>query len=292
MEHRQFIYKAGGRKRLENHDPDFTADFTGEQEAQEVVQKNAELLAKYQDMLMAHETKGLLIIFQAMDGAGKDATIKHVMSSLDPQGCELKMFKEPTEKELRHDYLWRATQSIPARGQIGIFNRSYYEQVITERVHPEKLKEQQLPAEAAGKDVWKKRFRHINNFEEYLLDNGIHVLKFFLHLSKEKQRQRLLERIERTEKKWKFSMDDIREREHWNDYLKFYEEAFKQTSTGTAPWYIIPDNHRWFARAVVGSIILEKLKSLHSKYPAVSEEERKNMAKAARTLEKDAAGRK
>ncbi|HLM03002.1 MAG TPA: PPK2 family polyphosphate kinase [Pyrinomonadaceae bacterium] len=291
MKHNQFIYKSDRKKRLEDYDPDFTTDFADEQTAQAVMQKNAARMAKYQDILMAHERKGLLVIFQAMDGAGKDATIKHVMSSLDPQGCELKMFKAPGEKELRHDYLWRAWQSVPARGQIGIFNRSYYEQVITERVHPEKLKEQKLPAEAAGKDIWKRRFRHINNFEEYLFDNGIHVLKFFLHLSKEKQRRKLLERIERPEKKWKFSMDDLQEREHWDEYMKFYEETFKQTSTEIAPWYIIPDNHRWFARAAVSSIILEKLKSLHSKYPTVGEEEKKDMTKAARMLEENA-GRK
>jgi PPK2 family polyphosphate:nucleotide phosphotransferase len=284
----QFIYDSGRKKRLKDHDPNFTADFADEQQAREAVQKTAVEMAKYQDMLMAHETKGLLIIFQAMDGAGKDATIKHVMSSLDPQGCELKMFKSPSEKELRHDYLWRAAQSIPARGQIGIFNRSYYEQVITERIHPEKLKEQKLPADVSGKDIWKRRFRHINNFEEYLFDNGIHVLKFFLYLSKEEQRRKLLERIERPEKKWKFSMDDIEERKHWDEYMKAYEEAFRQTSTKTAPWYIIPDNQRWFARATVASIILEKLKSLHSKYPAAGEEEKKQMTKAVSMLRKSA----
>jgi PPK2 family polyphosphate:nucleotide phosphotransferase len=291
VKHQQFIYKAGGKTRLKDHDPDFTADFASEREAQDFVQQTAAAIAKYQDILMAHETKGLLIIFQAMDGAGKDATIKHVMSSLDPQGCELKMFKALTEKELRHDYLWRAAQAVPARGQIGIFNRSYYEQVIVERIHPEKLKEQKLPAEASGKDIWTRRFRHINNFEEYLFNNGIHVLKFFLNLSKDEQRRRLLERIERPDKKWKFSPDDIEEREHWDAYMKFYEEAFKQTGTKIAPWYIIPDNHRWFARAAVASVILEKLKSMHSKYPAVSEEEKKNMTKAARRLEKNT-GRK
>jgi PPK2 family polyphosphate:nucleotide phosphotransferase len=287
VKHNQFIYKAGGKMRLKDHDPDFTADFTGEGEARDFMQENAAEIAKYQDILMAHESKGLLIIFQAMDGAGKDATIKHVMSSLDPQGCELKMFKSPSEKELRHDYLRRAAQSVPARGQIGIFNRSYYEQVITEKIHPEKLEEQKLPADVAGKDIWKRRFRHINNFEEYLFDNGIHVLKFFLHLSKEEQRRRLLERIERPDKKWKFSMDDIEERKHWDEYMKAYEEAFKQTSTKIAPWHIIPDNQRWFARARVASIILEKLKSLHSKYPSVSAEEKKDMAKAISILEKN-----
>jgi PPK2 family polyphosphate:nucleotide phosphotransferase len=287
VKHNQFIYKSGGKKRLKDHDPDFTADFADDRQARDFVRETTERMAKCQDILMAHESKGLLVIFQAMDGAGKDSTIKHVMSSLDPQGCELKMFKAPTEKELRHDFLWRAAHGVPARGQIGIFNRSYYEQVIIERIHREKLERQKLPAEALGKDIWKKRFRHINNFEEYLLDNGIHTLKFFLNLSREEQRRRLLERIGRPEKKWKFSMDDLEEREHWDEYMKAYEEAFQQTSTKIAPWYIIPDNARWFARAAVASIILEKLESLHSKYPTVGKEEKEKMKKAVEILEKD-----
>jgi len=289
MNHKQFIYNPDKETRLADFDPNFTADFNGEKEAQERMQKDALEMAKYQDILMAHETNGLLIIFQAMDGAGKDATIKNVMSALDPQGCEMKMFKAPSEKEVKHDYLWRAAQSVPARGQIGIFNRSYYEHVIVERIHPEKLEQYNLPDELTGKDIWKKRFRHINNFEEYLFDNGIHTLKFFLHLSKEEQRKKLLERIKRTEKKWKFSMDDIEDREHWDEYMKVYEEAFNHTATDIAPWYIIPDNHRWFARSCIASIILAKLKSLHSKYPAVDKKQKKEMAKAQVILEKDTA---
>ena len=273
--------------RLADFDPNFTADFNDEQQARVSMEKDTADIADYQDMLMAHETNGLLIIFQAMDGGGKDATIKNVMSNLDPQGCEMKMFKAPSEKEVKHDYLWRAAQSVPARGQIGIFNRSYYEHVIVERIHPEKLAKQNLPESATGKDIWKKRFRHINNFEEYLLDNGIHTLKFFLNFSKEEQRKKLLERMERPEKKWKFALEDLEDRQHWDKYMKVYEEAFNQTSTKTAPWYIIPDNHRWFARACVASIILEKLKSLHSKYPDTNEKQKKEMAKAQSQLEKE-----
>jgi PPK2 family polyphosphate:nucleotide phosphotransferase len=234
---------------------------------------------------MAHETNGLLVIFQAMDGAGKDAMIKNVMSRLDPQGCEMKMFKAPTEKEVKHDYLWRAAQSVPARGQIGIFNRSYYEHVIAERIHPEKLEQYNFPKSVIGKDIWKKRYRHINNFEEYLLDNGIHVLKFFLNLSKETQREKLLERIERPEKKWKFSIDDVEDREHWDEYMKIYEEVFDHTSTKIAAWHIIPNNHRWFARAAVAGIIAEKLKSLHQKYPTLSGEQQQEIEKAKEMLE-------
>jgi PPK2 family polyphosphate:nucleotide phosphotransferase len=209
------------------------------------------------------------------------------MSNLDPQGCEMKMFKVPTEREVKHDYLQRAACSVPARGQIGIFNRSYYEHVIVERIHSEKLARQNLSADLTGKDIWTKRFRHINNFEEYLLDNGIHTLKFFLNLSKEEQRRKLLERMARTEKKWKFSIEDLEDRKHWNKYMRVYEEAFERTSTKTAPWYIIPDNHRWFARAAVASIILEKLKSLHSKYPKATTKQKTEMAKAQNSLEKE-----
>jgi PPK2 family polyphosphate:nucleotide phosphotransferase len=287
VNHNQFIYKGDKKMLLRDFSPDFTADFNDEQQARASMQKDAADIAKFQDILMAHETHGLLVIFQAMDGAGKDATIKNVMSNLDPQGCEMKMFKAPTEKEVKHDYLQRAAQSVPARGQIGIFNRSYYEHVIVERIHPEKLARQNLPESAAGKDIWKKRFRHINNFEEYLLDNGIHVLKFFLHLSKEEQRKKLLERIKRPEKKWKFALEDLEDRKHWNKYMKVYEEAFNQTSTKIAPWYIIPDNHRWFARAAIASIVLKKLKSLHSKYPNTSEKQKKEIAKAQALLQKE-----
>lgn len=289
MDHKQFIYQPDKKARLADFDPDFTADSGDEKDARARLEKDALEIVKYQDILMAHETNGLLVIFQAMDGAGKDAAVKNVMSALDPQGCEMKMFKAPSEKELKHDYLWRAAQSVPARGQIGIFNRSYYEHIIVERIHPEKLEQYNLPASATKKDIWKKRFRHINNFEEYLLDNGIHTLKFFLHLSKEEQRKKLLERIERTEKKWKFAMDDIEDREHWDEYMKVYEEAFNHTSTDIAPWYIIPDNHRWFARATIASIILAKLKSLHSKYPAIDKKQQKEMAKAQAILEQDTA---
>ena len=198
------------------------------------------------------------------------------------------MFKAQTEKEVKHDYLWRAAQSVPARGQIGIFNRSYYEHVLVERIHPEKLERQNLPKSATGKDVWKKRYRHINNFEEYLQDEGIHVLKFFLNISKDEQREKLLERMTRTEKRWKFAMDDIEDREYWDEYMKVYEEAFNNTSTKIAPWYIIPDNNRWFARATIASIILEKLKSLHSRYPTPSYEQEKEIKKAQKILEKEA----
>jgi PPK2 family polyphosphate:nucleotide phosphotransferase len=288
MNYKQLIYKPGKSTKLKDFDANLAADFDDNQ-AQVTLQEKTGLIAKHQDVLMAHETKGLLVIFQAMDGAGKDAMIKNVMSCLDPQGCEMKMFKAPTEKELKHDFLWRAAQSVPARGQIGIFNRSYYEHVIAERVHPEKLEKYNLPKEVTrDKDIWKKRYRHINNFEEYLLDNGIHTLKFFLNLSKEQQREKLLERIERTEKKWKFSADDLEDRKLWDEYFKIYEDVFDHTSTEIAPWHIVPNNNRWFARATVAGIIADKLKSLHKGYPSLNDEQEKEIERARKSLEKEA----
>ena len=290
MNYQQFIYKPGKKIGLKDFDSDFAADFSKEK-AQKMLKGNAERIAKYQDLLMAHETNGLLVIFQAMDGAGKDAMIKNVMSRLDPQGCEMKMFKGPTEKEVKHDYLRRAAQTVPARGQIGIFNRSYYEHVIAERIHPEKLEQYNFPKSVLGKDIWKKRYRHINNFEEYLLDNGIHTLKFYLNLSKDAQREKLLERIERPEKKWKFSIDDVEDREHWDEYMKIYEEVFEQTSTRIAAWHIIPNNNRWFARAAVAEIIVEKLESLHQKYPTLSSEQKQEIEKAKEMLKNKEKGK-
>ena len=288
MDAQQFIFRADKKMRLADFDPGSTGDFADEEAAQASMRAESERLAKYQDLLMAHESNGLLVLFQAVDGAGKDATIKHVMASVDPQGCEVKMFKSPTPKEEKHDYLWRTVQALPARGQIGIFNRSYYEHVVAERVHPEKLEAQQMAEEVGGESIWAQRFRHINNFEDYLLDNRIHVLKFFLNLSKEAQRRRLLERIEREDKRWKFSMTDIEERGFWDPYMEAYEEAFRHTSREHAPWYIIPADHRWYARATVASIIAEKLASLHTEYPTLSEESEKELQAGKEQLESEA----
>jgi PPK2 family polyphosphate:nucleotide phosphotransferase len=288
MDTAQFIYRQGAG--LAGYDPKFTGEFTREEDARAWLAEAAEGIAKYQDILMAHGDYGLVVILQAMDGAGKDATIKHVMSSADPQGCEVKMFKEATEKEVRHDYLWRAVQALPARGQIGIFNRSYYENVIAERVHPEKLERQKLPEGAAGDDLWARRFRQINDFERYLFENGIHVLKFYLNLSREEQRQRLLQRISRPEKRWKFSSSDVEERKLWDEYMRVFEEAFERTSTEWAPWHIIPDDSRWFARAAVASAVAAKLKSFHADYPQPDEEEEQELEQARASLEGEAAG--
>lgn len=290
MDSAQFIYRPGSGATLTDFDPKFTGGFRGEEEAQAWVAGAAADIAKYQDILMAHSDYGLLVLFQGMDGAGKDATIKHVMSAADPQGCEVKMFKEATEKEVKHDFLWRASAGMPARGQIGIFNRSYYEHVVAERVHPEKLERQKLPEEAAGEGLWERRFQQINDFERYLVENGIHVMKFYLNLSRDEQRQRLLERLERPEKRWKFSQSDVKERGFWDEYMKAYEEAFARTSTEWAPWHIIPDDSRWFARAAVASAVAAKLKSLHAEYPSPSPEEEKEMQDARKALEGEGAG--
>ncbi len=287
MNHSQFVAPPGKRIRLGNYDPGFTGEFENKEQAEASIQEDTANLAKYQDILLAHETYGVLMLFQAMDGAGKDGTIKLVMSSVDPQGCKVTMFEEPTRKELKQDYLRRSSAALPERGQIGIFNRSYYEQVLVERVHSDKLlDEQHLPPGAKGKNIWKRRYREINNFEQYLMDNGIVVLKFFLHLSKEKQIERLLERTELPEKKWKFSTSDLEEREHWDEYMKVYEDVFSHTGTRQAPWHIIPADHRWFSRAAVASITVSKLKSLHSRYPVTDAEQKREMARAQKVLRK------
>jgi PPK2 family polyphosphate:nucleotide phosphotransferase len=288
MDTAQFVYRPGDG--LAHFDPKFTGRFAGEDDARASMSEDAGEIARCQDILMAHGTHGLLVLFQAMDGAGKDATIKHVMSSADPQGCEVKMFKEATEKEVRHDYLWRAVRALPARGQMGIFNRSYYEHVVGERVHPERLERQRLPEGTAGDGFWERRFRQINDFERYLLENGIHVLKFYLNLSRDEQRRRLLERLSRPEKRWKFSPDDVEERGLWDEHMRAYEETFERTSTEPAPWYIIPADNRWFARAAVASAVAAKLRSFHDGYPQPSEEEEKKLAGARASLEGEAAG--
>ncbi|MBA3440405.1 MAG: polyphosphate kinase 2 family protein [Pyrinomonadaceae bacterium] len=287
MKQKDFIVSPGKRLRLKDRDPGFTAHFKNEEAARSSTEQSFETLAKHQDMLLAEESHALLIIVQAMDGSAKDGTIKSVMSNVDPQGCEAHNFKEPSDEELGHDYLWRFVKHLPERGHITIFNRSYYEEVLVTRVHPEGLKKQQLPAEAKGKNIWKRRFDEINNFEQYLVNNGTLVLKFFLHISKEGQRKRLLERIELPEKKWKFSVSDIEERGYWDDYMKAYEDALNHTSTKHAPWYIIPAEHRWLASAGVAEVVVSTLKSLKLRYPMMSKEQRGEMMKAKEQLESE-----
>jgi PPK2 family polyphosphate:nucleotide phosphotransferase len=220
-----------------------------------------------------------------MDAAGKDSTIKHVMSGVNPQGCQVFSFKSPSEEELDHDYLWRSIKSLPERGRIGIFNRSYYEELLIVRVHPEVLKKQQLPSFPQGNQIWKQRFEEINNFEKYLVNNGVIVLKFFLNVSKSVQKKRFLERIESPEKNWKLSVSDVGERAFWDDYMDAYEKVFNNTSTEFAPWYIIPADRKWFTRLVVADIICKKLQELNLHYPQISEENKRQLQEAKQTLE-------
>lgn len=288
MNQREFRVPAGKRLRLESYDPAFTGGFESKEDAEAKIQNDCESLAKYQDKLLAEERQSLVLVFQAMDGAGKDGTIKHVMSAIDPQGCKVAVNEKPGAVELKHDYLWRFVRQLPPRGQIGIYNRSYYEEVLSTRVHPERLEDQQLPPRIRdAKNIWRQRFTQINNFEQYLTENGFHVMKFFLHLSKEKQRERLLERLEVPEKKWKFSMNDITERARWDEYMKVFEDAITQTNKPHAPWYIVPADERWFSALVVADLVLAKLKSLNLRYPAVSSDGKKEMEKARKLLTRE-----
>ncbi|HYP26740.1 MAG TPA: PPK2 family polyphosphate kinase [Blastocatellia bacterium] len=280
-----FLVRPGSRPRLKNYDSAFTGDFTDEGAAVEKIEADCGELASLQDKLMAGERHALLIILQAIDGSGKDGTIKHVASTLDPQGCTAVNFKKPSDVENRHDYLWRFHRQVPERGRITFFNRSYYEEVISPRVHPERLGEQNLPTHSRAKDIWKRRMGEINNFEQYLTDNGVAVLKFFLHLSKEKQAERLLERTVEPPKKWKFSAADLDNRELWGEHVKAHEEMLARTSTKAAPWYIIPADHRWFSALAVADLMVRKLRSLKLHYPAVRGEDKKEMDKARRRLE-------
>ncbi len=269
-----------------DYDPGFTVKMTKD-EAAATLADGIRRLAEFQDKLYAQDRYSLLIIFQALDAAGKDGTIKHVMSGLNPQGCQVHSFKAPSAEELNHDYLWRCVKALPERGQIGIFNRSYYEEVLVARVHPEILAKQNLPESLKDKHIWKRRFEEINNFEKYLTDNGTVVLKFFLHVSKKEQKRRFLERIEKPEKNWKFSASDAAERACWKDYMAAYEDMFRHTSTEWAPWIVVPADDKPFTRLAVAHGIYRTLKGLNLQYPRVSEERRAQLAKARKILESE-----
>jgi PPK2 family polyphosphate:nucleotide phosphotransferase len=248
------------------------------EEYEERLQKNVGELSRLQNLLYANDRYSLLLIFQAMDAAGKDGAIAHVMSGVNPQGCQVFSFKHPSAEELDHDFLWRTTRCLPERGRIGIFNRSYYEEVLIVRVHPEILASQALPREVAtDKDVWKRRYHSIRGFEEHLYRNGTRVLKFFLHVSKDEQRRRFLERIDDPNKNWKFSMSDMKERALWGDYQKAYEDAIEATSTDHAPWYIIPADDKKNTRLLVSQVIVEAMESLKLSYPKTTKEHRKEL---------------
>lgn len=270
-----------------DYDPEFTAGFKDKKDARKKLEKNIAELAEYQDILYAQDTYALLLIFQAMDAAGKDGAIKHVMSGVNPQGCQVYSFKSPSAEELDHDYLWRTNKVMPERGRIGIFNRSYYEEVLVVRVHPELLDHQKIPP-SARENIWKRRYDQINNMEKYLSENGVVILKFFLNVSKEEQKKRFLERIDRPEKNWKFSTADAKERAFWDNYQQAYEDCLNRTSTEWAPWFVVPADNKWFTRLTVSEIVVRTLKRLNLRYPEVSEERRQELLEIRKLLEDEA----
>jgi len=282
-----FRVSKGKDFRLKEVDPDDTLDFTKEEDkpmSKEALARGVMALAELQDKLYAQDRWAVLLIFQAMDAAGKDGAIKHVMSGVNPQGCEVSSFKSPSAEDLDHDYLWRCMKNLPNRGQIGIFNRSYYEEVLVVRVHPEFLEKQKLPPQLVGKDIWKQRFEDIRNFEQYLARNGVVVRKFFLHVSKKEQKKRFLERIEDPLKNWKFSSNDANERDFWDDYMEAYEEMIQKTATKDAPWYVVPADNKWFTRVVVAAAVIDALASLDLAYPEVDQSKLKELAAAKKKL--------
>jgi PPK2 family polyphosphate:nucleotide phosphotransferase len=275
-----------GRKfRLKDVDPDDTAGIRGKDAAEEALSKGVERLAELQELLYAQDRWALLLVFQAMDAAGKDGTIKHVMSGVNPQGCQVFSFKAPSAEELDHDFLWRSTKALPERGRIGIFNRSYYEEVLVARVHPEILASQKIPKRLVGKTLWKERFEDINCSERYLSRNGIIIRKFFLHVSKEEQKKRFLERLEQKDKNWKFSASDARERNFWDDYMAAYEDMIQSTASPHAPWYVVPADNKWFTRLVVAAAIIDALEDLDLAFPKVDAAKRRELEQARQILE-------
>jgi len=276
----------GKKFRLKDVNPGDTQDLKAEDKprATKALQNGVEALAELQDMLYAQDRWSLLLVFQAMDAAGKDGTIKHVMSGVNPQGCQVSSFKAPTSLDLDHDYLWRCVKELPERGRIGIFNRSYYEETLVVRVHPEFLAGQKLAPELVTKNIWDERFQDIRAFERYLTRNGTIVRKFFLHVSKKEQQKRFLERLDNPDKNWKFSANDAKERGFWDDYMEAYEDTIRETATGDSPWYVVPADNKWFTRVVVAAAVIDALASLDLHYPKVSDAKRKELAAARKLL--------
>lgn len=279
----------GKHFRLKDHDPADTHGLGSElkPQAKKLLADGVQALSQLQDILAAQDRWALLLIFQAMDAAGKDGTIKHVMSGVNPQGVDVWPFKAPSAQELDHDYLWRTTKCLPERGHIGIFNRSYYEEVLVVRVHPQVLENEKLPQSLVTKHIWQQRFEDINCFERYITRNGIAVVKFFLHLSKKEQKRRFLERLDTPDKNWKFSASDVKERQFWDKYQGAYEDMIRKTATEYAPWYVIPADNKWFTRLVVSEAIVYALKSMNLKYPQVSGTEKSALAAARQQLENE-----
>jgi PPK2 family polyphosphate:nucleotide phosphotransferase len=285
MGHDRFRVRADGKLRLEDHDPGDTGDFKSKEEGLRQLQKGLERMRELQAKLWAQDQWALLLIFQAMDAAGKDSAIEHVMSGVNPQGCQVYSFKAPSAEELDHDFLWRTTRCLPERGRIGVFNRSYYEEVLVVRVHPQILARQKLPPALVTDRIWKERYQDIRDFERFLSRNGTVIRKFFLHVSREEQRARFLARLDEPEKNWKFSAADVAERRHWDEYMKAYQDALEATSTDEAPWYVIPADHKWFTRLAVADVIVEAMEGLDLHFPEVSEAQRQELARARALLE-------
>ncbi len=281
-----FRVEEGKGFRLKDVDPGDTLEFKSEDKprAKEALTLGVEALAELQDKLYAQDRWAVLLIFQAMDAAGKDGAIKHVMSGVNPQGCQVYSFKTPSAEELDHDYLWRCMKVLPNRGHIGIFNRSYYEETLVVRVHPEFLSKQRIPSPLVTQRIWAERFEDIRNFEQYLTRNGVVIRKFFLHVSKKEQKRRFLERIDNPQKNWKFSAADAAERGHWDEYMDAYEDMIRHTATKDAPWYVVPADNKWFTRVVVAAAVIEALSSLKLEYPEVGPAQLKQLAAAKRAL--------
>jgi PPK2 family polyphosphate:nucleotide phosphotransferase len=276
----------GKKFRLKDVDPSDTGEATSEDKprAKELLERGVEVLAELQDVLYAQDSWSVLLIFQAMDAAGKDGAIKHVMSGINPQGCQVFSFKSPSAEDLNHDFLWRCLKCLPERGRIGIFNRSYYEETLVVRVHPELLGKQKIPPQLISKNVWEERYEDIRNIERYLTRNGVVIRKFFLHVSAAEQKKRFLERLDNPAKNWKFSSNDARERGFWKDYMKAYEDMICNTATDDAPWYVVPADNKWFTRVVVAAAVIDALASLDLRYPEVSKAQRQELAAARKGL--------
>jgi PPK2 family polyphosphate:nucleotide phosphotransferase len=286
-----YVITDGRRFRLKDHDPADRGWIKSKDEAKEHLKRDVEKIGELQEKLYAQDQWGVLLIFQAMDAAGKDSVIKHVMSGINPQGCQVAAFKVPSSEELDHDFLWRTTKALPERGRIGIFNRSYYEETIVVRVHPELLAKEKLPPKLVTGKIWKERYEDINGFERHLARNGFAIRKFFLNVSRREQRARFLQRIERPEKNWKFSMKDVDERARWRDYMNAYEDTIRNTATLHAPWIVVPADDKKFARVMVASAVLDALRGLRPAFPTLDEGQQRELAKARRSLEHEGRSR-
>jgi len=284
-----YVVHAGKDFRLKDHDPADTHQLNSEDkpEAKKMLQQDVETLSELQEILYAQSNWGLLLIFQAMDAAGKDGTIKHVMSGVNPQGVDVYSFKSPSSEELAHTYLWRTTHCIPPRGKIGIFNRSYYEEVLVVRVHPEFLDKQRIPESLRGDHFWKNRYEDINTFERYLTRNGIAIRKFFLNVSKKEQKKRFMERLNDENKNWKFSAADVKERTHWDEYQQAYEKMIRNTATEHAPWIVVPADNKWFSRLLVVATVVDALNSLDLKYPRLNDDQLEALKQARKQLDEE-----